>query len=178
MKNILDDIYLFKGNVLCICVEDGRILTRINKNKHVAFHELERPKKRRIFSRDRRVSNKKGKSVRIKKFRKLFKKKSIEYVIIDLNNVYDYYKYMASNSIYICKKKIYIYGNSDFITAEGVAKKFLRYTKNVKYIQNDTEYVVIVDCDNTKFSWFKEKLYVIIDTFHNLGDMISYILTS
>ena len=85
---------------------------------------------------------------------------------------------MASNSIYICKKKIYIYGNSDFITAEGVAKKFLRYTKNVKYIQNDTEYVVIVDCDNTKFSWFKEKLYIIIDTFHNLGDMISYILTS
>ena len=178
MKNILEDIHLFKGNVLCICVEDGRILSRIKKNNEVALHELERFKKGKIFSKYKRISNKKGKSVRIKKFRKLFKKKSVEYIIIDLNNVYDYYKYIASNSIYICKKKIYIYGNSDFVTANGVAKKFLRYTKNVKTVQNGTEYIVIVNWDNTKFNWFKEKFYVIIDTFHNLGDMISYILTS
>lgn len=182
MDKILESIHTFKGNILCICVEDGRILTRLSKNKNITIFELERPKKRklfsRIFSKDKRISNKKGKSVKIKKFRKFFKKKSIDYVIIDLNNVYDYYKYMASNSIYVCKKKLFIYGNSDYVDALGVSKKFLRYTKNVTKIQNGTEYIVIVDCNNTKFSWFKEKLYVTIDTFHNLGDMISYILTS
>ena len=178
MNNILEDIHLLKGNVLCICVEDGRILSRLNKNNNIAIFELERFKKRKIFTRDKRVSNKKGKSVKIKKFRKLFKKKSIDYTIIDLNNVYDYYKYIASNAIYVCKNKIYIYGNSDMIDSDSVAKKYLRYTKNVKKIQNGTEYIVIVDCANTKFNLIKEKFYVVVDTFHNLGDMISYILTS
>ena len=178
MKKIIDDIHTFKGNVLGICIEDGRILSRIKKNKDIVYHELERKKKVSIFSKGKKVSNKKGKSVRIKKFRKLFKKKSIEYVIINLDDIFDYYKYMASNSIYICKKKIYIYGNSDFINAKDVAKKFERYTKKVEKIQNGTEYTVIVDCTDTKFNYFKEKFYIVIDTFYNLGDMISYILTS
>ena len=178
MNNIIDNIHLFKGNVLCICVEDGRILSRIKKNNSITLYELERIKKRKIFTRDKRISNKKGKSVKIKKFRKLFKKKSIDYTIIDLNNVYDYYKYIASNTIYLCKNKIYIYGNSDIIDSNSVAKKYLRYTKNITKIQNGTEYIVIVDCTDTKFSLIKEKFYIIVDTFHNLGDMISYILTS
>ena len=178
MKRIIDDIHTFKGNVLGICIEDGRILSRIRKNKDIVYHELERKKKISIFSKGKKVNNKKGKSVRIKKFRKLFKPKSIEYVIINLDDMLDYYKYMASNSIYICKKKIYVYGNSEYVTAKDVAKKFERYTKNVEKIQDGTEYTVIVDCTNTKFKFFKEKFYIVIDTFCNLGDMISCILTS
>ena len=121
---------------------------------------------------------KKKKNIKIKKFRKSFKKKTIDYVIIDLNNIYDYYKYLASNCIYICKNKIYIYGTSDYTTAKIVASKFKRYKTTIETIQNDNEYLVIVECKDAKYSYFKEKIYIIVDSFHNLGDMISYFLTS
>ena len=62
MKKIIDDIHTFKGNVLGICIEDGRILSRIKKNKDIVYHELERKKKVSIFSKGKKVSNKKGKT--------------------------------------------------------------------------------------------------------------------
>ena len=45
-------------------------------------------------------------------------------------------------------------------------------------LQIDNDYLVIVECKKAKYSRIKEKFYLIIDTFHNLGDMISYFLTS
>lgn len=178
MERIINDIKDFKGNTVCIGVEDNKIKRTLNKNKNVSVFELNRLQSRKIFSKKKRLKTTNGISVKIKKFRKIFKKKSIEYVIIDLNNMFDYYKYMASNSIYICNKKIYIYGNSDYVTAKSVAQKFKRYKTNIETLQIDNDYLVIVECKKAKYSRIKEKFYLIIDTFHNLGDMISYFLTS
>lgn len=178
MKRLLDDIKIFEGNVTLVGVNDNKIKKNLSKNKNINIFELNRPERGKIFSKKKKLKSSSGKKVSIKKFRKIFKKKSVEYLIIDLNNVFDYYKYMASNSIYICNKKIYIYGDSDYLTAKDVAKKFKRYTKNIECIQIDNEYLVIVDCKNTKYRYFKEKFYLAIDSFLNLGDMISYFLTS
>ena len=178
MKKIISDIHTFKGNVLCIGVTDDKILSGLNKNNNIGLYELSRPEPRKIFSRRKRVKTKNGKSVPIKKFRKIFKKKSIEYLIIDLNSVYDYYKYMSSNSIYVCNKKIYLYGSSKMITANDVGKKFKRYKTKVECVQDGDNYLVIVDSYLAKFSFMKEKYYLIIDSLINLSDMISYFLTS
>lgn len=178
MKRILSDIKNFKGNVLCIGVTDKKIMSLLNKNNKIGIYELSREKPRRFFGSKKRMKISKGKTVKIKKFRKLFKKKSMEYLIIDLNSIFDHYKFIASNSIYVCCRKIYIYGNSDYISAKMVAKKFERYNTKIERIQLDKEYLVIVDCKKAKYSYIKEKIYLIIDTFHNLGDMISYFLTS
>lgn len=177
MKKILEDGKDFKGNVLCICVEDN-IIQELIKNKKIGLYELSRNTKIKSFLRKKRLKTKTGKSVKIKKFRKLFKKKSIEYVVINLNNVFDFYKYMASNSIYVCKKQIYLYGNSDYITAQDVAKKFERYDTKIEKIQDEDNYLVIVKCSNAKYNFFKEKFYLVVDTLYNIGDMISYFLTS
>lgn len=178
MKRILEDVKKFKGNVLCIGVNDTKIINELKCNKKISIYELKRTESRKIFSRKKRFKFYNDKSVKIKKFRSIFKKKSIEYVIIDLNNLFDYCKYMASNSIYVCNKKIYIYGDSKYYDADILASKFQRYTKSIEKIQIDTSYLVIVDCRNTKFSFIKEKFYLVIDTLHNIGDFISYFLTS
>ncbi len=178
MKRILCDIKEFKGNVLCIGVTDNKIMSALKKNQKLGVYELSRDKPRRFWGSKKRMKIAKGKTVKIKKFRKSFKKKSIEYVIIDWNSIFDCYKFIASNSIYVCRKKIYIYGNSDYISAKVVAKKFERYNTKIERIQLDDDYLVIVDCSKAKYSYLKEKIYLIIDTFHNLGDMISYFLTS
>lgn len=178
MKNIVSEIDNFKGNVLCIGVSDKKILNSLNKNKKIGVYELTRDIPRKIFSRKKRVKTKDGKSVKINKFRKLFKKKSIEYLIIDLNSVFDYHKYIASNSIYVCNKKIYLYGDSEYVKATSVAQKYKRYKTEVECFQDENKYLVIVDVKGAKYSFFKEKLYLIIDTFYNLSDMITYFLTS
>lgn len=178
MKRILTDINTFEGNVLCIGVNDKKIINKLKKNSQIGLYELSRFEERKFFSRKKRIKTNDGKSVKIKKFRTLFKKKSIEYLIIDLNNVFDFYKYMASNSIYVCNTKIYIYGQSDYINAHLVAKKFKRYQTDIEKIQIDDNYLVIISCAKAKYSWFKEKFYLVIDTFHNIGDYISYFLTS
>ena len=178
MNRLIEDAKAFEGNVVCIGVKNTKLLKVFKTNKKIGLYELTRGVKRKLFSRQRKVKMENGKSVRIKKFRKLFKKKSIEYLIIDLNSVFDYFKYMVANSIYICNKKIYLYGQSDYIDANTIVKKFKRYKTNVEYFQNKNEYLVIVDVSEAKYSYFKNKFYIIIDTFHNLGDMISYFLTS
>ena len=178
MKKLITDIKSFRGNVLCISVDDTKIINGLKKNNHVGVYELKREEKRKIFKSHKRAKMVNGKSVKIKKFRKLFKKKSFEYVIIDLNNVFDYYKYMTSNSIYVCNTKVYIYGSSEFITAEDVIKKFKRYNVEIESIQDKTDFMVCADVSNAKFCRLKELFYIIIDTFYNLGDFISYFLTS
>ena len=178
MKKILNDIKTFKGNVLTICVDDNKLVKELRKNNKINIVDFSRQTKRKIFSKKKKFKYSKGKSVKIKKFRKAFKKKSIDYVIIDLNNIFDYYKYMTSNSIYICKNKIYIYGSSDYMNASLVAQKFERYNTTIEKIQDNDDYLVIVDCKKAKYNYFKEKFYLVIDSLHNLGDMISYFLTS
>ena len=178
MKELLNDIFHFSGNVLCIGVDNSKIISSLKKNKKIGLYELNRPEKRGLFARKKRIKTETGQSVKIKKFRTLFKKKSIDYLIINLNNVFDYYKYIASNSICICNKKIYIYGSSDYINAELIAKKFRRYETNIVCKQNKNNYLVVVECSKAKYNWLKDKFYLVIDTFHNLGDLISYFLTS
>lgn len=178
MKRLLQDLRNFEGNTLCIGVTDKKIISVLKSNKKVGLYELSRPVKRKFFSKSKRIKTDNGKSVKIKKFRSLFKKKSIEYIIIDLNNLYDYYKYLAANSIYVCNTKVYIYGHSDYLTGKDVAAKFKRYKTEIECIQVDDNYLVIVDVSQAKYRWLKNKYYLIIDTFHNLGDYISYFLTS
>ena len=178
MKRILNDIKQFKGNVVCVGVEDRKIKKELMKNSNIGLYELNRPETKRIIFKKKRLKTNNGKSVSIKKFRKLFKKKSIEYLIIDIDKLMDYYKYIASNSIYMCNKKIYIYGTNDTIDATDISKKFKRYKTETENIQIDNEYLTIIDWKNAKYSKIKEKVFLVIDSLHNLGDMISYFLTS
>ena len=167
-----DEIKKLQGNVVCIGVNNKKLLKLLKSNNKIGLYELVRYKKSGLFSHKRRVKMPDGKSVKIKKFRRLFKKKSINHLLIDLNNIFDYYKYIAA------KGTIIIYGESDYLNASLVAQKFRRYTKNITTKQNGNKYCVIVDASDTKYRWLKDKYYIIIDTFHNLGDFISYFLTS
>lgn len=177
MKRIIDDINTFKGNILCIGVDNDKILSNLKKNKNIGLFELNRGTSNKIFGK-RKINDNNGKSIPIKKFRKVFKKKSLDYIIINLNSVYDYQKYIASNVVYLCKKKVYIYGTSDIINSSYVARKYKRYNTKIECIDDSNNYCVIVDCSCAKYNWFKEKFYIIIDSFINLGDMITYFLTS
>ncbi len=178
MKKLFDEFRKLEGNVLCIEINDDKVMSKLNKNDKISIYELYRNKKQGLFKKRKRIKTKGGKSVNIKKFRKIFKKRSIEYIVINIDNIFDYYKFLVSNSIYICNTKVLVYGTSKYIDADVIAKKFKRYDVQITNFKEDNKYLCVVDVSKAKFSRLKEKFYIMIDTFINIGDMISYILTS
>ena len=54
-----------------------------------------------------------GKNINIKKLYKYFKKKSIDYIICDYEQITKYYKYVFRDSIYLNNGKIYFYLNKN-----------------------------------------------------------------
>ena len=178
MKKLIEEIKNDKDNDIYISIINDEIKKSLKKNKNISLFDLEINQKRKLFSKRKKMRVTKDKTVKIKKFRSIFKKKSIEYIVADLNGFYDYYKYLASNSIYLCNNKIYVYGNLDIVDAKSVAKKFERYNTKIEIIEEKDMFLVIVDASKAKFNLIKEKFFIVIDTFINLGDLISYFLTS
>lgn len=178
MEKLTDIVKKFSGNVVCIGVTDGAIVKRLNANKAVSVYMIERDLKKSIFSRRKKAKVNGGKKVNMKKLRKTFKKKSVDYIICNLNEVYDYFKYFIYDSVYINKKKLYIYGDSKYIDPNRLAKRFTRYRAKVEVTSSGNSFLIVVDNSSSHGNWLQSKWYILIDSFHNLGDMISVALTS
>jgi len=178
MKEIYDDIKTLKGKVVCICVENDKILRLLSKNNDVDTFAINRIIKKSFFFRNKKLFMPDGKKVKIKKLGKTFKKKTVDYMICDYNAIEDYFKYIIGNTVDINKKKLYLYGTATFTDPRDIAKRFERYNTDVKLIVDNDDFVIIVNNENSKTSWIKNKWYFIKDTCQNIGDMISASLVS
>lgn len=181
MKKISNVVKTFTGNVLCLGVQDEGILKNLGSNSKVNVYTIERNYTRSIFFRKKRskvAKDKKGKKINMKKLRKTFKKKSIDYIVCDISEIYDYFKYFIYDSVVINKKKLYLYGDSKYIDPKVLGKRFERYHAKVEVSTSSTEFLLIIDNEFSRGNWLKAKWYIIVDTFHNLGDMISAALIS
>ena len=92
--------------------------------------------------------------------------------------MYDYFKYFISDSVAIGRGKVYIYGESRFIDPKNLINRYKRYgTKAFLEVDGDS-FLIVIDVEKAKSNWFKNKIYLVVDTFHNIGDMISVALIS
>lgn len=178
MKKIVDETKNFFGNVLCIGIKDEKILTPLRKKEDLNVFTVDRNPKKGIFSRRKKAKTKDGKIVNIKKLRKTFKKKSIDFMICDINEIYDYFKYFIGDSVIINRGKLYIYGTSAYIDPNVLAKRYKRYKASVEIIVDNDNFLLVINNKHSKTNWFKNRVLVFIDTFHNIGDMISTALIS
>ncbi len=170
MENLISIVKQFTGNVVCLGVQDGRILKNLEQNKQVNVYTIERSRGKSIFSRKKKahVKESKSKKVNMKKLRKTFKNKSVDYI-----------KYFIYDSVVINKKKLYLYGESKYIDPKVLSKRFKRYHAKVTIIESSsTQFLLVVDNAESRGNWFQSKWYIVIDTFHNIGDMISAALIS
>lgn len=181
MEKLSNIVKEFTGNVLCLGVKDDGILRNLGRNSNVDVYTIERKLSKNIFSKRKKakvIKDEKGKKINIKKLRKTFKKKSVDYIVCDINEIYDYFKYFIYDSVIINKKKLYLYGESKYIDPNVLAKRFKRYHADAEVFISDDEFMIVVDNQESKGNWFKAKWYIVIDTFHNIGDMISAALIS
>ena len=90
------------------------------------------------------------------------KKKKINYVISNISDINPYLPRFIPDSIYITNSVIYIYGNINF-DYEKVIKKYRRYTNKIEMIVANDMFFIKVDVGNARNSFFKDKIYFIID---------------
>ncbi len=179
MQNIKELAKNFKGNVLCIGVSDLSFLNQLSHMKSISVFTIQRNPSRSIFSRKRKKGLREdGRKVNMKKLRKAFKKKSIDYLVCDISEIYDYFKYFLYDSVVINRGKTYLYGESKYIDPNVLARRFHRYHAKTKVETEGDSFLIIVDNKDSRGSWLLSRWYVIVDSFHNLGDMISAALIS
>ena len=181
MKNKLKDIIKsFDGNVLAIGIDDN-LVELLNKKKSVNLYSINRfPSGGNLNHKSKKKAKRttnKGKYINIKKLRKYITKKSSNYLICNMDEIIEYYKYFIRDSIYINNNMIYVYLSND-IDPEFIIDKYKRYNVAITKITLKEGIILEINNMNGKNNKIKDKLYFIKDTFYNIAETIGNILVS
>lgn len=161
LKNVCKEI---NGNVITIGVDYKTVLDELDKNeKIVNLYSMQFNGKKR--SKKKEKGKKRDKIVSIKKIRKIFKKKRIDYIICNIEDINRFLRTFIRDSVYINKEKLYIYGSKNNIDLELIEKRYNRYNVIINVTEYDKE--ILVEIDNTKA--FNNALK---DIFYNIADIL------
>lgn len=169
-EEILKIIDNMQGSLLGIGIDDETMLEKIENNSNINLCYIlsnggkEKNKKFKLFKKGR------SKKVNIKKLKKYFNKKSIDNILCDYRVVKRFIRSFMSGSIYINKKKLYIYG--DLKDLKSLKERYERYTKDIELIKNKKSFLLIVNNEKTKTNILKDLIYKITDL---LNDSIDYL---
>lgn len=165
------------GNVLLIGVDDSKIYDIIDKNERITIcNSLSNCKRKSKKMYCDNSTTKNSKIIKVKKLRKVFKRKNIDFIICNISEIKPNMKSFLSNSVYINKNMLYIYGSIKDNDLEELVKKYKRYSKDVKAEIKDEEFIIYIDNKKTKTNFFKDKFYYIVDTISNIRNLIADIL--
>lgn len=175
-KELIKIIKCLSGNVLLIGIENQDIYDEINCNENITnCNALTKYKRRKIkLWNSKAKETSKFKNIKIKKLRKVFKKKKVDFIICNIDDIKQYLKSFVSNSVYINSNMLYIYGTDyDF---EDVISKYKRYNVIIKKEKYEDGYILFIDNKNSKNNFFLDIIYYFIDTLNNLRNIIADIL--
>jgi len=175
-KSLEEIIKKVKGNVLVMGLDD-KLLDKFEKNNKVNLYCIYSSKSNGLFSKKKKKETNKGKSINIKKLRRYINKKSIDYLICNMEEIKDYYKYIIKDTIYLNNNIIYIYSSNE-VDKDFIISKYKRYNVEISYTEYKNGYIITVDNKNGKNNYLKDKLYFIKDTFSNIADFIGNLLIS
>ncbi len=164
MNKLKDIIKKMEGNVLGIGL-DETLTYLIEKNEKIVECNLlnscvKGKFKKSLFK----------KTIKIKKIRKIFKKKKVNYIICNYDEIKPYLNTFVKDSVYINKNKLYFYGDID---VELLKTRYNRYNTKINILNND-----IIEIDNTlaKNNFFKDNYYRFVDFKNYLVELIGDIL--
>ena len=164
MKELLKIIKNLDGKVLGIGLNE-ELVKQIENNEKIVECDL-----LNSYSKGKSKFSLFNKTIRIKKIRKVFKKKKIDYVICNYDEINKYFNTFIKDSIYISKTKIYYFGNNDI---ELLKNKYGRYDTNI-IIKNKN--LIEIDCSKAKNNFFKDNYYRLNDFKSKLIEVIGDIL--
>jgi len=170
--NLLKEL---NGSLLGIGLDNELMLDAINENNNIDLCYL--------FSNAKIKGKKfdsygkgKNKKVNIKRLRKYFKKKTLDNVVCNYEVIKKYIRGFVSNSVYINRNKLYIYGNLKDL--ESLEVKYKRYTDDIVIKKEKECFLLIVNNKNTKTNFFKDTKYKVIDFFNDSIEFITDLLVN
>ena len=170
LKTIINSL---TGSLLIIGVEDDKLLTLAQNNKKINYLDtMIKQKKSKGLGIGR------NKSVNIKKLHKKYKKKSIDYLLVDYFSIKKHLRYFIKDSIFINSKKLYLFGSIDDIDMELILKRYNRYNVKITKEVIDEQFILTIDNTNSKNHFFKDKWYLIKDTLFIAVDTVGDLLAS
>ena len=184
-KRLEELIKVTKGNVLAVCL-DNILLNEFMKKDNIILYSLSSNNSndtilglmnKKKKDKPKYKKNNKGKDINIKKLRKEIKKKSVDYLFCNMDEMFNYYKYFIKDSIYMSNNKIYIYFNNK-IDKEFIINKYKRYDVKIKETEYKNGYLLEIDVKNAKNSFLKDKIYFIKDTMYNIAEFIGNLMIS
>jgi len=176
-KTLEEIIKNIEGNVLVLGLDD-KLLNKFKKNNKVNLYAIYSNKtNNNFFSKNKKKHTNKGKSINIKKLRKYIKKNSVDYLIYNMDEIKEYYKYIIKDTIYLNNNTIYIYATND-IDKNFIIDKYKRYNVEIKSNDYKNGYILTIYNKNGKNNYFKDKIYFIKDTFYNIAEAIGNLMVS
>lgn len=168
LYNIISNI---SGFVLAIGLDD-KLAEKIDKNSKILKCDILNyvPNK---FGESKKKKREKFKKISIKKLKKIYKKKNVDYIICNYSHIEKFLNTFISDSIYIGKTKIYFFGNVD---KELVMKRYQRYDTTIEIKDYKKSSIVEINIEKSKNSFIKEMLYKVVDGFNNFIEFIGDIL--
>lgn len=115
----------------------------------------------------------KQETVNLKKMKKSFKKKSIDNILCNYKYVKKYLKNFVPDSVSLTSKKILIYGDGNI---DDILYRFKRLTKNVKVIEKNKQFLIVVDTKDIKNNKLRDLYYYILDSVSSILNFVADIL--
>lgn len=170
LKKIINDL---SGSLLIIIDENDKLANLAQNNSKITYLDImEKKAKSKCFGIGKR------KTVNIKKLQKKYKKKSIDYLLVDCLAIKKYMQYFIKNSVYINGKELFLFGNLDDVDLDLIIKRYNRYNVKIQKEIFDKQFILIVDNTKSKNNCFKDKWYFIKDTLFIAVDAIGDLLAS
>jgi len=170
---IYDITKCLSGNVLGIGV-DEKIIELLEQNNLVTNCNLLNSYTKE--TNKTKQTKQRLKKIRIKKLRRVFKYKKVDFIICNIDEITKYTKTFIKDSIYINKDMLYIYNIKDEELKQELIKKYKRYNTKVEEIKDEKTTILKIDNKNSKTNILKDIFYLIIDTLIQLFNIISDLL--
>lgn len=201
-QTIIKKIKKMEGTFLGIGIENSKIIETIKNHDFTEIMFLEgkntftpvaktknKSHKKNLFKSDHTIKGEKTKeksylaklfefngkeTANVKKLRKSFKKKKIKNIICNYEYIKNYTKQFVRDSVYLNSGSIYIYGSKEDIS--DIISKYKRYTKKIEEIEDEKEFLLIVDNSKAKNNKIKDLGYYIYDTGVSVANVIADLL--
>lgn len=172
LKTICKDVH---GTFLSIGLKYPTVESVIEKNKDITNgYILEFDGKKKGKGKNRFTL--KSKKISIKKLRNSFKKKSIDTMVCNYQDIEKYMRYFVKDSVYINKGKLYLYGKKEDYVIEDIENYYKRYQTKIIITEYEEDFLIEIDNTNSKNNWFKDKVYKIKDTISTIINIIGDIM--
>ncbi|MBS7021054.1 MAG: hypothetical protein KH135_04195 [Firmicutes bacterium] len=170
-KQLIEIVKNAQGNLIGIGIDSKFVLEEIEKNEQITnCHLLDSIDTTPIDGKRRRT-----KSLKVKKFRRKFKKKRTDLILCRIQSIDKYWKYFIRDSVYITKGQVVYYGTKEEFTIEKeeFLKRYRRYPKTeVTFLEDKEGIMIYVTMNDAKTHRIRDFFYMIKDTFYNVSQLL------